>query len=363
MKHCSPSNRALLLFATIAVNGAFLSGSSAESEIPNRSVMAVLSKFEDPSVPAMGTGETPVDAPNWHSSPSMETTPFPGNGLAQHPMVYIGEGCNTIFVIAGGKIVWTYSTGKGWEYDDVWLMSNGNVLFARMTYAEEVTPGKSIVWHLDAPKGTEIHTLQPIGLDRVMLVENGLPPRLMVINTRTGATEVDHPLEAISTTDHSTVHAQFRRARVTATGSYLIPYLEMGRVVEYDRAFKEIWSYSIPTPWAAIRLHNGDTLISDERDGLTREVSRSGETVWDLKLTELPPDNHVQGSQSCVRLENGNTILCSRGGGGLGCQLVEVTTDKREAWALYDWKDLGPASAIQVLDEPGIPENPGDLQR
>ena len=37
--------------------------------------------------------------------------------------------------------------------------------------------------------------------------------------------------------------------------------------------------------------------------------------------------------------------------------------DKKIVWAMYDWNDFGPATAIQVLDDPGVPENPGDLQR
>ncbi len=64
--------------------------------------------------------------------------------------------------------------------------------------------------------------------------------------------------------------------------------------------------------------------------------------------------------QSCTRLANGNTIFCSRGNGGSGPQLVEVTPDKKVAWVLQDWKTLGPASAVQILDDPGIPENPGE---
>jgi hypothetical protein len=43
-------------------------------------------------------------------------------------------------------------------------------------------------------------------------------------------------------------------------------------------------------------------------------------------------------------------------------QITEVTPAKRVVWALPDWKTLGPASAIQLLDEPGVPEK-GDLQR
>jgi hypothetical protein len=109
-------------------------------------------------------------------------------------------------------------------------------------------------------------------------------------------------------------------------------------------------------------------LITDEKEQLTREVNFNGETVWEFKLSELPPSIPMIGSQSCVRLANGNTVICSVGGsrsGGAGkaCQLVEVTPDKKVVWALFDWNSLGPCTAVQLLDEPGVPENPGDLQR
>ena len=61
------------------------------------------------------------------------------------------------------------------------MLSNGNILFSRMEYAAEITPDKKVVWRYDCNKAggtnhTEIHTCQPIGLDKVMVVENGLPP-------------------------------------------------------------------------------------------------------------------------------------------------------------------------------------------
>jgi hypothetical protein len=323
----------------------------------------LIATFTAADVPARGPAELPVEPPTWKVSTALAHARFPGRGAAQHPMLYIGEGCNTMFVVDQGKVVWTYSTGKGWEYDDIWLLSSGNILFSRMAYAAEITPQKQVVWRLDAPKGTEIHTVQPIGPDKVLLVENGLPPRLMVINVKTGAVEVDHALPAVSATDRSTVHGQFRRVRMTGSGTYLVPFLGMGRVVEYDHNFDEVWSYGIKSPWAAVRLRNGNTLITDEKDELTREVNAKGDTVWELKLSELPSELAFHGSQSCVRLANGNTILCSRGNGGEGSQLVEVTPDKKVVSAMYDWDDFGPATAIQVLDEPGIAENPGELQR
>ena len=47
------------------------------------------------------------------------------------------------------------------------------------------------------------------------------------------------------------------------------------------------------------------------------------------------------------------------------CRLLEVSPEKKIVWALSEWTDpdLGPASSIQLLDEPGTPEKPGDLQR
>jgi hypothetical protein len=282
--------------------------------------------------------------------------------MAQHPMLYIGEGYNKILLVDRGKIIWTYSTGPGWEYDDVWMLSNGNILFTRMQYIAEVTPEKQVVWRYDAPAGTEIHTCQPIGLEKVLFVLNGLPPKLMIVNIRTNKVEVQRELPAPSLTDAKTVHGQFRRVRYTAQGTYLVPFLQMDQVVEYDKNFKELWKYEIKSPWAAVRLKNGNTLITDEKDIRTREVSPRGETVWELRPEDLPEAYRFINAQSATRLANGNTIICSRGGDGKGPQLVEVTREKKVVWVLQDWANFGPATAVQILDEPGIPEKPGDSQ-
>lgn len=329
-------------------------GAASRSDAP---LMKLLPRFESPSVPAMSAQE--VEPPNAYQG-APQPAGLPGNGAAQHPMLYIGEGYNKMFLVDRGKVVWTYATGPGNEYDDVWMLSNGNILFTRMQYIAEITPEKKVVWRFDAPAGTEIHACQPIGLDKVLFVVNGLPPRLMVVNIRTGATEVQHVLPAISETDRSSVHAQFRRVRYTAQGTYLLPFLEMNRVVEYDKNFHEIWSYDIPKPWAAIRLPNGNTLITDESDVLTREVNPKKETVWQVSRADIPAEYWYGNSQSVTRLANGNTIICSRGGDNHGPQLVEVTPGKKVVWVLRDWKDFGPATAVQILDEPGIPEHPGD---
>ncbi len=284
-------------------------------------------------------------------------------------MLYAGEGYNNILLVDGGKVIWNYFSGSRGELDDLWMLSNGHILFASQFRVAEVTAQKQIVWHYDALQGTEIHSCEPIGLDKVLLVQNGLPPRLMILNKKTGRVEVDHALPAESLTDPATMHLQFRRVRMTAKGTYLVAFLRMNKVVEYDKHFNPIWSYEIPTPWAAARLHNGNTLITDQSERLVREVDKKGETVWELKQSDLPADVVLGNIQTAERLNDGNTVLFNsvwkvkrQDWAGI-IQALEVTHDKKIVWVLQDWKNLGPATTAQFLDQPGKPEKPGDLQR
>jgi hypothetical protein len=341
----------------------------------------VLDQFTSADVPASGPSEAgPTTRSWWDPTTAPSTQPAAiGSGIAQHPMLYAGEGYNTLFLVNGAKVIWTYSSGRGGELDDVWLMTNGHILYTRMGFVEEVTPQKRVVWHYDAPAGTEIHTCQPLGLDKVLFVQNGLPPKAIVIDKKTGAVEMEKALPAPSETDQKTVHAQFRRFRQTAAGTYLAAHLNWGKVVEYDRDMKPIWTYEIRGPWSAARLKNGNTLINSEAGRLVREVNPKGETVWEFvlrddpatgKKSDLPPGMLMGNNQTAERLANGNTIICASTGGARGggerikrTQVIEVTPDKKIVWELRDWKHLGPATTVQLLDEPGIPENPGDLQR
>ncbi len=359
-------NRSLLgVFSVIGLGVALTACRTPAAKLsPATPCMAVLDRFTAPDVPEFAASETL--SPVGKRTVAMPPADLPGKGLAEHPMLYVGENFTKMFLVNAGKVTWTFQTGPGYEYDDVWMLSNGNILFTRMTYIAEITPDKKVVWRYDCSippglKHTEVHTCQPIGLDKVMFVVNGLPPRMMVVNTKTGAVEIDHELPLGQAANPGSIHGQFRRARYTAQGTYLVSYLSEGKVVEFDKDFHETWSYKIRSPWAAIRLKNGNTLVTDERDSLTREVDPHGETVWEFKSSELPEVYRlVDPPQTCTRLANGNTIFCSRGGRGKGPQLVEITPDKKVVWVLQDWQALGDATAVQILDDPGIPEIPGE---
>jgi len=354
----------LAVFSTVGMAVALSAEDAPKTAQPSGTpCLDVLHLFTAPEVPAFAPTEIAVPD---RGANGIVRSGLPGNGLAQHPMLYVGENYNKMFLVKDGQVIWTYATGPRPEFDDVWMMSNGNILFSRMEYVAVITPDKKVLWRYDAnpakySEHTEIHTCQPIGLDKVMFVENGLPPKLKVINIKTGAVEVEHELPF---EESRGIHGQFRRARVTAQGTYLVPFLGLDRVVEYDKDFKEIWKYEIAKPWAALRLKNGHTLITDEKDSLTREVDAKGETVWEFNCqTDLPAEyQFTSAPQTCTRLANGNTIFTSRGKKGEGPQLIEVTPDKKVVWVLQDWKSIGDATAVQILDDPGLPEVPGESE-
>jgi hypothetical protein len=308
---------------------------------------------------------------------------LPGRGLSQHPFFYTGQydfrnPVQKMVIVREGKIVWSYEIPTHaddaaktlQELSDATLLSNGNVVFARKTGAGEVTPDKKLIWNYDAEKGCEVHVCQPLGLDRVMIIQNGLPARLMIINTTTGQTIKQ--LELPSNGDPKTVHTQFRRAQMTRAGTFLVAHHDQDKVVEYNADGKEIWSVAAKIPWDAVRLRNGNTLISSH-DGYAREVNPAGQTVWEFTQKDVP-DIAIWCLQEANRLANGNTILSNWCPVGVvddqgakapakwpsTVQVLEVTPDKKVVWALRSWTppaDLGPATVIQLLDEPGRPEN------
>ena len=320
------------------------------------------------TTPAPSAAE-PSAATTPEAKPAAEAINLPGKGLAQHPFVYCGEWDTrkpeqTIFIVRNGKVVWSYSISNKEELDDCTMLTNGNIVFARRTGASEITPEKKIVWNYDAPEGTEVHTAQPIGKDKVLIMQNGNPARLMLIEKKTG--KVVKELE-LPTRQPDRVHGQFRHIRMTKKGTFLVAHLDLGKVVEYDQNGKEIWSAPAPSAWAAVRLKNGNTLISGNQHGYVREVNPKGETVWEINKDDLP-GYPLYTVQEVERLANGNTLINNWSGGlkktdwPVVVQLIEVTPDKKVVWALRDWDTLGPASSTQLLDEPGVPEK-GDQQR
>lgn len=287
----------------------------------------------------------------------------PGNGLAQHDFFYAGEAkTRDMYIVRGGKVVWAYndSTGKG-EISDATLLSNGNILFAHQFGVTLISPDKRVLWNHNAPAKCEVHTAQMIGTNHVIFVQNGPEPKIFVANIASGQMEKEIPLTAGNT---NSTHGQFRHARLTGAGTYLVTHMDIGKIVEYDENGHAVWSMIVPRVWGATRLDNGNTLSSG--GGSVREINPAGETVWEFTGTDMP-DYHFNSIQLATRLPNGDTLInnwANQWNGAIDpatapAQAIEATPDKTIVWVLRSWTDpaLGPATTIQLLDESSAPED------
>jgi outer membrane protein assembly factor BamB len=288
---------------------------------------------------------------------------LPGKGLAGHDFLYAGEAkSRNVYVVKGGKVVWSYEDPKGkGEISDAVRLSNGNVLLAHQFAVKLIAPDTTVIWNHDAPKGTEIHTAQPIGKDHVVFVQNGDPAVVKVVNLVSDKTIKEF---AIPVKNPKGVHGQFRHARLTAAGTLMVAHMDMGKVSEYDAGGKELWSFPAPSAWGVTPLKNGNFLVVD-RSGV-REVNRNAETTWTFSRGDAG-EYKLPNLQLAWRLPNGNTLINNWVNEWSGpvdksnapVQALELTPDKKVVWALRSWSDpdLGPATTIQILDEPEAPEN------
>ena len=340
----------------------------------------------------------PVAAPAGPTTPAATPTDpdapksLPGKGLAQHDFLYTGEWDTrnpeeTLFLIREGKVVWTYqipdrdpSNGQLSEFSDTHRLSNGDILFAYKTGWRKIDAQGKTLFDYKCPKvvgpdgkdvlnekgqayWTECHSAQPIGNDRVLFMQNGIPAKLFLYNLSTGKTEMEHVMTTKEPVTGRSIHGQFRNVRLTKAGTYLISHLDLGKVIEYDRNWKVIWSCDAPSVWHAVRLENGNTLIAGNQHAFAREVDPTGKIVWEVKDGDLPGIK-MNGVHQTMRLANGNTVITNWTAGVKKpdwpkiVQLIEVTPKKEVVWAINQWSnpDLGPASCIQLLDEAGKDE-------
>ncbi|HEY3443318.1 MAG TPA: hypothetical protein VGK29_21345 [Paludibaculum sp.] len=282
----------------------------------------------------------------------------PNLGLARHDFFFAGEQKqHWMFIVRAGKVEWSYidANSKG-EISDATLLPNGNVLFAYQYGVSLITPDGKILWHVDAPPNSEIHTAQMMDGDRAFYVQNGDPAVLRVVDTKSGRVEREFTLPV---GNPKSVHGHFRHARLTPGGNFLVAHMDAKKVVEYDGVGAAVWSYSVESPWSAERLKNGNTLVTTNKK-LVLEVDPQGRTVWQITADDAA-GHKIDGFQIATRLPNGNTLVnnwvnqwsTTVDKANPPVQALEFTPDKKIVWVLSAWNDpadLGPATTIQLLD-------------
>ena len=276
--------------------------------------------------------------------------------LRRHNFLYAGESKQRrMFIVKDGHVAWRYDNPQGrGEISDAVLMKDGHVLVAHQYGICEVTQDNKTVWSYEAPKGTEIHTIQPIGRDRVLFVQNGHPAKVVVMQIPSCQIEYEFEVPA-----SEGIHGQFRNARLTSRGTLLLAHMSQGYVAEYSAEGHELGRWEMPGPWS-VSEPAADRLLFVGR-GLVREIDRSNglnKIVREIRTA----DYGIKSPQKAVRLKNGNTIINDWWSEwsktpldtlNAPVQAIEIDKEGKVVWQLCSWRDpdLGPSTTIQPLDQ------------
>ncbi len=288
--------------------------------------------------------------------PSAFAQTVPDESLARHDFFYAGQSKRLrMFIVRNGQVSWAYEdTARKGEISDAVLMTDGNILMAHQYGIAEITPQKEAVWSYNAPEGTEIHTIQPVGRNHVVFVQNGNPAKVVVMEIP--STHIVREFQ-LPTSGKGSVHGQFRNARLSSRGTLIVANMSLGCVHEFNAQGNEVYRWDGFLPWSAQELPKGNILVTG-RKGHIQEINRMGQTVWEINTTAFG----VTQPQKTVRLKNGNHIVNNwynewnktpMDSAHAPVQAVEVDTEGKVVWQLRAWSspDLGPSTTIQLLSE------------
>lgn len=243
-----------------------------------------------------------------------------------------------------GAVGWTFAAP---HTCDATVLPDRRVLISDQRGARIVTFAGEVVWDYRAPAGAEVYTCEMLPTGRVLVCEGG-SKRLVEVDPA-GKIAVEIPLVT-----SAAVHGQFRTARKLADGAYLVCYYKDGAVKEITpdgRVRRTI--AGLGEAYYAERLANGNTLIGCGDAHRAVEVDAAGQVVWEVRELDLP-GHPLRFVGQVRRLPNGHTLICNwpaHGHEGKQPLLVEITSDKRIAWA-FDGRDrLRGIIGLQLLDD------------
>lgn len=231
---------------------------------------------------------------------------------------------------------------------------------------------KSVVWTYDAAqrngnaaRKVEVHAVQPLGMESVMIAESGAG-RIIEVD-REGRLKKVIQLKL----DDPHPHRDTRLARKLKNGHYLVCHEGDGVVREYDADGIAVWEYPVPLfdkpradghgpeafgnqVFGAIRLDNGNTLIATGNGHSVIEVTRDKEIVWAIHQNDLPGIT-LAWVTTLELLPNGNLVIGNCHAGPGQPQLIEIDRATKEVvWTFDQYEAFGnDVSNTLLLDAAG----------
>jgi outer membrane protein assembly factor BamB len=264
-----------------------------------------------------------------------------------------------------GKIEWEYKIA---DLHDLHVLPDGNILFqTSWTRIVEADPRTDkLVWEYDAGKmngnagrAVEVHAFQRLADGVTMIAESG-PARIIEVNK-------DGKLlrEVKMSVGKPSPHRDTRLVRKLDNGNYLACHEALGMVREYDAAAKVGWEYEVPlfgqkprpghgpegfgnAVFAALRLPNGNTLISTGNGHSILEVTPAKEIVWSVKQDDLPGIK-LGWITTLQVLKGGNIVFGNCHAGADNPQIVEISRERKVVWRFRDFTRFGNSTSNSLV--------------
>lgn len=252
-----------------------------------------------------------------------------------------------------GEVIWD---SKKAGARDGYVLKNGHILICWGDEVREYNKKKEVVLsYKKTEESMELGTAVRLSNGKTLITESGLNPRIVEVNKK-GQVIKSIPLKP----ETDNIHMQTRMARKLKNGNYIVPHLLAFAVKEYksdgtviktfSTDFNEFGGKKAETwPFTAIRLKNGNTLVTLTHGNRVVELNSKGDIVWQIS-NELYEENPLVDPCGAQRLPNGNTVIASYGA-QKGIKIFEVDRDKNIVWSYNDFR----AHHFQILTTNGKP--------
>jgi len=313
---------------------------------------------QGPSVDAAAVDKPAVDvgmSDPRSADAAMTNNDSGGSGPIAHRALISGGG-NLYIIGPTGKVEWTGSGGDM----DCWFLASGNILHAYGTGVRETKPdyvsgkGGAVVWDRATVDG-ETHSCQPLEEGNFLVAESHSGGVSYIVEIDRSKAELKKVLVSFPAAE--TAHTQFRQVRKLPSGNYL--YAEQhGDSVEIDPTGKEVHRYAGGT-FEALRLSNGNTLVSGGYSNQMLEYDQTNKVVWqvtpdDFKAVGITP-HFIAG---VVRLDNGDTVFSNWNAPPADAAVFQMTREKKIVWSLMQPKnatDNSLTTTCRILDGIAFP--------
>lgn len=272
---------------------------------------------------------------------------------AQEPYLLVGgSGWKQIAIIEkeSANILWSHELGDGEENNSVAVTPKGDILYSYKHGAKLINLKHEVLWDYRSPKGAELFTASLLPDGGFLLGYCGHPARIIELNAKGVVTS-----EVVFEIGISTEHDQFRQAIKSKRGTYLVPLMGKGVVIELTMQGEEISRWEAKgNPFAVLELENGNLIVSCGDAHAYVEIEReSGKMVREVNNATIAASMHEFNFVAHIKQLAHTLLVCNWNGHMKGTQTVqpsilEIDSANQVVWKLKANPEIGRISSVAV---------------